>query len=187
MARFEEDNHWILVDIPVRSLRDIIQETRNAGTQLPQAMVWPALKALVTHLTSNQVPFTAHLSTDCIKMAAKPYIEITDKSDSEMPVDPTANATYEALEVLTQADPDSKAFVWSIGCIAYECLALEPAFYDPTGTNPFAAFQNVMTGVIPSIPTTGSAELHDLVAKCLVANKDDRISLDDLQNMLNNH
>ncbi|XP_052816577.1 serine/threonine-protein kinase Nek10-like [Mya arenaria] len=187
-ARFEEDNHWILVETQIESLRDVLLKSKETNMPVQETIIWKALSSLVSYIKSNDVQPNAHLSTDCIKISgSKYYIEILDGTQNDMPVDATANATYEAPEVLTNEDPDTRALVWSIGCIAYEALALEPAYYDPTGTNPFAAYQNVMAGVIPPMPTNGSTELQDLISKCLVANKDNRITLDDLQTLLSSH
>ena len=88
-------------------------------------------------------------------------------------------AVYEAPEVLGRQDPGAKAFSWTVGCVVYEMLALEPAFYDRTGgMNPFSVFMDIMQGNLPPDPTHGSAELIALMGCCFKTDPNKRPSLE---------
>ena len=99
----------------------------------------------------------------------------------------TSTAVYEAPEVLNMANPNSTAFTWSIGCILHECLALEPAFYDPEGSNPFSVYMKIMENDLPPEPTSGSDTLKAVIRMCLMQDPDARISLQTLNHVIKDH
>lgn len=126
-----------------------------------------------------------HLSTDCIKLCGSNlYIELATAQEMN---EQSVTAVYEAPEVLSNNNPDFRAFVWSIACIVYEVLAREPAFYDPTGTNPFSVYMDITNAVIPTVPTNGSSELQALVRQGLVHDRDKRWSFEEMKKVIESH
>ncbi|PAA94003.1 hypothetical protein BOX15_Mlig027817g1 [Macrostomum lignano] len=85
---------------------------------------------------------------------------------------------YMAPEVLMSWNYDSKADLWSIGTIVYQCL---------TGTAPFHAntpqalkdFYERNVNLRPRVPPNTSPELTDLLLRILRRNPADRISFED--------
>lgn len=112
------------------------------------------------------------------------FIERDESQMTQVNMSPDA-AIYEAPEVLRREEPTNQSFVWTAGCIIYEMLALEPAFYDRSGTNPFQVFMDMMQGILPPEPLEGSSELKSVMWNCLKLNPTERIPLADLQNMAN--
>lgn len=94
---------------------------------------------------------------------------------------------YEAPEVLGRQNPDSKAHSWNLGCLLYEMLALEPAFYDRSGVNPFSVFMDIMQGNLPAIPASASQSMTDLVNRCLVSDSANRLSLQEIEDAIIQH
>lgn len=93
------------------------------------------------------------------------------------------SAIYEAPEVLRREEPTKQSFTWTAGCIIYEMLALEPAFYDRTGTNPFQVFMDMMQGTLPPEPLEGSSEIKSVMWNCLKLNPSERMPLQELLSM----
>ncbi|XP_052229257.1 serine/threonine-protein kinase Nek6-like [Dreissena polymorpha] len=189
VTSFQEGNKWVIVETQIKSLADLISECRSKGTKIDVIIIWRAIAKLISHLKDNNTAPTAHLSTDSIKFTkGTQKIHICLDSVNEMLVDPISNATYEAPEVFSSPNPDARAFVWSIGCIVYEALALAPAYYDPTGRNPFSVFQNILNGVfVAPMPASADKELRNLVSKCLVFGRHDRMTFEALEILVNAH
>lgn len=184
MTSFEEDGHWIVIESPTESLHSLIQECKAKGTSLSEKTIWQLLKMLVQYITLENVQPNVHLSTDCIKICGNNhFIQISSGQD----LDEQPGAVYEAPEVLNNNSPDSGAFVWSIACIVYEAIALEPAFHDPTGTNPFSVYMNITNGIIPPLPTQGSPELLDIISQGLVHDKMSRMTFEELKKIVESH
>ena len=185
LTSFEEDGHWIVVESPTQSLADLIQECKSHQKSVNEVTVWQCLKMLVQHLITENLDASIHLSTNCIKLyGTNCYIDTVSSQDvNDQPV----NAVYEAPEVLSNNNPDSRALVWSISCIVFEVLAQEPAFYDPTGTNPFSVYMNITNAVMPPVPTDGSSELRDIVKLGLVHDREQRMSFEELKTMIESH
>ncbi|EDV22068.1 uncharacterized protein TRIADDRAFT_29099, partial [Trichoplax adhaerens] len=82
---------------------------------------------------------------------------------------------YMAPEVFNNGSYDSKADLWSIGAIVYQCLTGKAPF---TASNPqkLRNFYVNSTELIPNIPNYASKEISDLILKLLKKNPRERMS-----------
>ncbi|RDD46544.1 Serine/threonine-protein kinase ULK2 [Trichoplax sp. H2] len=85
---------------------------------------------------------------------------------------------YMAPEVFNNGSYDSKADLWSIGAIVYQCLTGKAPF---TASNPqkLRNFYVNSTELIPNIPNYASKEISDLILKLLKKNPRERMSYDE--------
>lgn len=189
LASFEDSGQVFILEDPIKTLEDLISECKEENIKLNENIIRLSLSKLVKHLIDKEVPVSSHISSKCILIMPKNHISIQFPANNEQQtmIPGLSNAVYEAPEVLNNDNPDSKAFVWSIGCILHEALALEPAFDNQSGPNPFQVYMNITNGVIPPSPSDGSEELQNLLEKCLVHNRASRISLEELKQALERH
>lgn len=106
-------------------------------------------------------------------------IDIDPPTCNKTPQNLGESPVYSSPEVLLQQDPDSRALSWVIGCILYEMLAMEPAYYVRSGTTGlFEVIHNIIQGEQP--PSLGCDEkFNELITYCL-SQRDCRISLEDI-------
>lgn len=192
VASFKENGYLCCVLIPTQSLAEKIDKAKETGTTLEQGLIWQTLTKVLHVFLSGQIsPVTSIPSTD-IRYLPNGWITINSPNNEETGMVTAMEAqidkpVYEAPEVLGRQNPDSKAHSWNLGCLLYEMLALEPAFYDRSGVNPFSVFMDIMQGNLPAVPATASKSLTDIVNHCLVSNSANRISLREIEDAIIQH
>lgn len=192
VASFKENGHLCCVLIPTQSLAEKIDKAKESGTMLEHGLIWKTLTKVLHVFLSGQIsPVRSIPSTD-IRYLPNGWITInpTDNEESGMVTAMEAQIdkpVYEAPEVLGRQNPDSKAHSWNLGCLLYEMLALEPAFYDRSGVNPFSVFMDIMQGNFPAVPASASQSLTDLVNRCLVSDSANRLSLQEIEDVIIQH
>lgn len=188
LVSFEDSGQGFIVEAPIKTLADLIADCKTENVKLEESLICSSLLKLVKHLIGKDVPVTTHISSECIQIMPNNHIsiQIMTNADQQSMMPGAGSAVYEAPEVLNNDNPDSRAFVWSVGCILHEALALEPAFHDPSGTNPFQVYMNITNGVIPPTPSDASEGLQNLLKKCLVHDRTGRLSLEQLMQALDN-
>jgi serine/threonine protein kinase len=188
LTSFEDGNQQFVIEQELKTLSTTITNCKTDNIRLKEKFIKSALLHLVNHLIKKKTPVTTHISSECIIIHPNDRFSIqivtNDDPNAQNMMPGASNAVYEAPEVLNNDNPDSRALVWSVGCILHEALALEPAFHDTSGTNPFQVYMNITNGVIPPTPSDGSEELQNLLEKCLIHNRGSRISLNELKEAL---
>lgn len=184
IASFAEDDHLCCVFIPTQSLAEKIDKANETGCTLDHSIIWQTLSSIMNAFQSKNISPIARISSTSIQFHTSGHITVNcthDKSEQITTFEAKINMpVYEAPEVIGRQKPDTKAHSWNIGCLLYEMLALEPAFYDRSGTNPFSVFMDIMQGNMPSVPSSANNSLTDLVSHCLVSSPADRYSLQDI-------
>ncbi|XP_061197882.1 serine/threonine-protein kinase Nek6-like [Saccostrea echinata] len=186
---FEEGDFFCCILLPSESLAEKIDKAKESGTTLDHRTIWHTLKCIIDTLNYCHITPISKISSHNIRYHKNGQISIDlppdDETETVTVMEARMNApVYEAPEVLSRQTPDDKAHSWNIGCLVYEMLALEPAFYDRSGMNPFSAYMDIMQGNIPQIPTTASESLTNLVKHCLFTNPADRYSLQDIKQVV---
>ena len=185
IIHFEEDEIVCCIYEPTESLADHIAARKAEGAEFQENFVWTTMAGVIKEFLSGKFDTVMKISTEVIRFHSNGTVFI----DPPTNVDQTGHMTevgggieaavYEAPEVLGRQDPGAKAFSWTVGCVVYEMLALEPAFYDRTGgMNPFSVFMDIMQGNLPPDPTHGSAELIALMGCCFKTDPNKRPSLE---------
>lgn len=184
VATFEEDGHLCCILLPTQSLAERIDKAKETGSNLEHSIIWQTITRILHIFQSGQISPVTSVTSASVMYHTNGHITVTTHAgDSgsvtamEAQVD---KPVYEAPEVLGRQDPDSKAHSWNLGCLLYEMLALEPAFYDRSGVNPFSVFMDIMQGNLPPVPPNASESLTDLVNHCLVSDPSNRFSLQDI-------
>ena len=83
----------------------------------------------------------------------------------------TGTPYYASPEVWKDQPYDSKSDVWSLGCVLYEILALQPPFraQDMDGL-----FKKVLKGIYPKIPIHYSDEINKMLKRLIAVNPNQR-------------
>ena len=76
----------------------------------------------------------------------------------------TGTPYYASPEVWQDKPYDLKSDIWSLGCVLYELVALNPPF---TAKDMKGLYQRVMKGVYPKIPSHYSSDLTAILASLL--------------------
>ena len=76
----------------------------------------------------------------------------------------TGTPYYASPEVWQDKPYDNKSDIWSLGCVLYELVALNPPF---TAKDMKGLYQRVMKGVYPKIPPHYSSDLSAILAQLL--------------------
>ena len=76
----------------------------------------------------------------------------------------TGTPYYASPEVWQDRPYDQKSDIWSLGCVLYEMVALQPPF---RGHDMQALFRRVCEGRVPLLPQAYSKELNQMVKLCL--------------------
>lgn len=89
----------------------------------------------------------------------------------------TGTPYYASPEVWRDMPYDAKSDIWSLGCVMFECLALQPPFQakDMEGL-----YRAVLRGKYPKIPDCYSKDLFDVISFCLQVNPRNRPSAEQL-------
>ncbi|XP_062570512.1 serine/threonine-protein kinase Nek6-like [Saccostrea cucullata] len=189
---FKEGDFMCCIQLPFQSLAEKINQAKESGSTLDHTTIWKTLNCLIHYFSHSHISPINRISSLQIKYFKNGQISLdmlpANNTETVTVMEGQMNAPiYEAPEVLSRQDPDEKAYSWNVGCLVYEMLALEPAFYDRTGENPFSAYMDIMQGNVPQIPTTASESLTNLVNHCLLTNPADRYSLQDINQVVGQH
>ncbi|KAK6185437.1 hypothetical protein SNE40_007673 [Patella caerulea] len=186
LTMFEEGDTQFIIYAKTETLQDVILRCKADNTTFQEDFIWKVLGAICYHVLTKHPSPTGHLTTSNVHFTdtGSIFIEINDQEEDQEVTNVdmgAAAAVYDAPEVITRNDPDEKAFSWSIGCIIYELLALEPAFYDREGFNPFAVIMSIMEGEMPPPPPVNSFPyITDLMWQCLKTEPADRPSVQNI-------
>jgi hypothetical protein len=152
-----------------QSLADIIEAGRSTNTPLCENFIWNTLHQISCIASNippeiNLKPKLFHLYKG--QVVYKPSLTLDDMTQCFNGAD---GAFYEAPEVLSQSPHSIFSQSWTIGCIIYEMVALEPAYYDRCSTGDvMSIIMNIIEGALPPAPPmTFSPDLLGLLAACL--------------------
>lgn len=188
---FEDNNRTCVLLEQSQSLRDLIEIYRSTGRYFPENDIKETISVLAEYLLERNVSPQTKLSSRCIHYSpqGKVYIDLTEDQNEQdievVQIEAGSAAIYEAPEVIERNNPDTRAFVWTIGCIIYEMLTLEAAFYDRSGVNPFQVYMDITQGVMPSEPSRGSQDMKYLLWDCLKLDPSERASFSRINPKLN--
>ena len=76
----------------------------------------------------------------------------------------TGTPYYASPEVWKDKPYDYKSDIWSLGCVLYEMITLNPPF---RAANMNGLYQKVLRGVYDAIPSQYSSDLSAMLKKCL--------------------
>jgi NIMA (never in mitosis gene a)-related kinase 1/4/5 len=79
----------------------------------------------------------------------------------------TGTPYYASPEVWKDQPYDSKSDIWSLGCVLYEMITLNPPF---TAANMDQLFKVVQSGTYAKIPSHYSKSLNDVLKQLLQVN-----------------
>lgn len=85
----------------------------------------------------------------------------------------TGTPYYASPEVWKDKPYDYKSDIWSLGCVLYEMITLNPPF---RAANMKGLYNKVIKGVFDPIPSLFSSDLSNMVKSCLQVNPSSRPS-----------
>ncbi|KAK3086466.1 hypothetical protein FSP39_018830 [Pinctada imbricata] len=183
---FEEDEIVCCIYEPTESLGDNIKASREKGTTFQETFIWKTIAGLAQEFKTEKYNPLMKISTSTVRFhsTGEMFLEVPMNTGDTGHMTEVGggmdSAVYEAPEVLGRQDCSEAAFSWTIGCIIYEMLALEPAYFDRSGTNPFSVFMDIMQGTHPPEPQEGSNELREIMHQCLTVDPNQRPNLDNI-------
>ena len=152
-----------------QSLADVISAARGTSNPLCEPFIWQSIHQ-ISCIASN-IPPEMKLKPKLFhlykgQVVYKPSITVDDMAQC---FNSPEMAFYEAPEVLSEAPHSIYSQSWTIGCIIYEMLALDPAYYDRGSTGDImSVMMGIIEGVLPPPPPmTYSPDLLGLLAACL--------------------
>ncbi len=189
VAAFEEDDYQCSVFRKTDTLEDVIRRCKENGESIESSKIWKVIDEICRWLLLNASANSGRICTSSINFMEDGFIFL-NLSHSELGEQDvialdaeTQFAVYEAPELITRKDPDKQAFVWSLGCIVYEMLTLEPAFCNKDSDDPFAVYMRIMNGDLPTKLLSRDRDLADLVWACLQLEPDRRPTINNILSM----
>ncbi len=85
----------------------------------------------------------------------------------------TGTPYYASPEVWKDKPYDSKSDIWSLGCVLYEMIALQPPF---RAEDMEGLYKKVIRGIYPRIPSEYSQDLSSMIRSLLQVNPEMRPS-----------
>lgn len=92
----------------------------------------------------------------------------------------TGTPYYASPEVWKDQPYDSKSDIWSLGCVLYESVTLQPPF---KAEDMAGLYKRVTKGVFPRIPTHFSKELNNTIKALIVVQPQMRPSCSEILDM----
>lgn len=184
----------IVFEYPPVALVDVLTERRELRRLLPEYLIWKAFCELcsamkylyekgILYETSKPAERISFDENGTLKLdSGLLYMVSAQDNMNAMALGDNNTGLYSPPEVLRgqQFSPESQ--VWLLGCVLYELAAMEPA-YKIEGTDMFTALANIMEGrPPPEINDSFSDDLKSTIHECLMADFDQRPSVEELTN-----
>ena len=167
----------------VITLEERIEDAKSKGEIILENFIWQCILSLSKSLEgtkANQI----HIKPSAINVKGG-WLSLNDRAHAPEQNALSFMAFYEAPETLMRQSVTDKALTWTTGCVIYEIMALDPAYYDRENSgNPMAVMMQITQGKKPPpLPAHYSTLLIDTVNKCFCANPSARPSPNELQSI----
>ena len=166
-----------------KTLHALVCEYRQAGVGLSEWLLWKMLHQIcdaLWYLQRRQIVHTEiHSKTLSLSSSGDILLHnllIYTPSETELNVCVDVNNSFYGIcvapERIRGQRYSHKQDSWSLGCVAYELVYLEPAFYLRAGETVFQTLNNIVNGVLPvklGDTSSYSADVANLIISCLMA------------------
>ena len=161
-----------------------INTHKKRGTTFPEAQVWSIFVQIMKGLKTLHDMRILHRDLKCanVFMCRDGTIKLGDMNVSKVAktglvYTQTGTPYYASPEVWRDQPYDSKSDIWSVGCVLYELIALQPPF---RASDMQGLYKKVIRGQYPDIPSSYSQDLASVVHTLLQVNPALRPSCDRL-------
>lgn len=176
-----------------RSLYELVHEYRNAGVKFSEWLLWKILHQIcdaLWYLQRRQIVHT-EVQSKTLSLSSTGDILLHNlliytPSETELNVCVDADSfygVYVAPERIRGQRYSTKQDSWSLGCVAYELVFLEPAFHLHPGENIFESLNDIVNGVPPARLTEADnlySQVGCLIVSCLIPEPRLRPAIEDL-------
>ena len=174
LGRFMCHNIHCVIYTPTQTLKDRILEARGTDQPFLEGTIWKIIHDIAV-LMSRMPPDTPCQPKHFRFMGSQLLFHRTPPIHTDYPtmvVNLTGMVIYDPPEIITRQQTTSPTYLnstWTLGCIAYEIAALEPAYYDREGDgNVIRVMMDMNQGNLPPhIPETYSDDLWRFIRRCL--------------------
>lgn len=168
-------------------LLQLINTHRRKGTLLPEGQIWAIFAQVLKGLKALHDMRILHRDLKCanVFMCRDGTVKLGDMNVSKVAKSglvytQTGTPYYASPEVWRDQPYDSKSDIWSLGCVLYELITLQPPF---RANDMQGLYKKVIRGQYPEIPTTFSSDLASVVRTLLQVNAALRPSCEKLLSM----
>lgn len=191
----QNDREAIVFEQCSKSLQEVINGYRITQQKIPEWLVWKVLLQFcdaLTYLQRRGLSYT-ELNTKNVTVDACGSLQLHNllmytPSELELNVCVDMSTSFQGIYVAPERirgqGHSERQAVWTLGCILYEMVKLEPAFCLRNGSNIFDTLNEIVHGTPP--PKLDQADgfsqgLINLITSCLMPEARLRPALDDLR------
>lgn len=166
-AFFETDTNCLCIVMEYCDNGDLQSKINNAkktSTFTKEDDIWSIFYQMVQGLQALHLKKIIHRDIKCanVFLTKEGYVKLGDLNVSKVAKagilqTQTGTPYYASPEVWQDKPYDNKSDIWSMGCVLYELIALNPPF---TAKDMKGLYQRVMKGVYPKIPAHYSSDLN---------------------------
>lgn len=184
----------VLEPLP-KSLYELVHEYRRAGVKFSEWLLWKMLNQICDALWYLQRRKIVHteIQTKTLSLSNTGDILLHNlliytPSETELNVcvdgKDSFYGIYVAPERIRGQRHSNKQDSWSLGCVVFELVYLEPAFPLRQGENIFETLNNIVNGVPPARLTEAdslySSDVGNLIVSCLMPEPRLRPTIEDI-------
>ncbi|XP_078352168.1 serine/threonine-protein kinase Nek7-like [Oculina patagonica] len=178
-----------------KSLYELVHEYRRTGVKFSEWLLWKMLNQICDALWYLQRRKIVHTEIQSKTLSLSNTGDILlhnlliyTPSETELNVcldgKDSFYGIYVAPERIRGQRHSNKQDSWSLGCVAFELMYLEPAFPLRQGENIFETLNNIVNGVPPARLTEAeslySSDIGNLIVSCLMPEPRLRPTIEDI-------
>jgi len=144
-------------------LQSKIQSAKSRGKFLAEEEIWSIFYQMVIGLSKLHDMRIVHRDIKCanIFLSKDGQVKLGDLNVSKVAKDDnlktqTGTPYYASPEVWQDKPYDHRSDIWSLGCVTYELIALNPPFQ---AKDMHGLYKKVIRGVYPRLPLSYSSQL----------------------------
>jgi len=159
-------------------LQSKIQAAKLKGKFFAEAEIWSIFYQMVIGLKKLHDMQIVHRDIKCANVFLNKdgQVKLGDLNVSKVAKGDnlktqTGTPYYASPEVWQDKPYDHRSDIWSLGCVAYELITLNPPFQ---AKDMHGLYKKVIRGVYPRLPLTFTSQLSQSIQACLQVNPKNR-------------
>jgi len=156
---------------------DLLQQItlhKRRNTSFPEGRLWTLIIQMIQGLKALHDMQVLHRDLKCANVflcrdgtAKLGDMNVSKVAKAGLVYTQTGTPYYASPEVWKDQPYDSKSDIWSLGCVIYEAVTLQPPFQ---ASDMQGLYKKVIRGLYPELPASYSSDLKSLVRALLQVN-----------------